>query len=168
MSAEAERAESFVGPTELGEYDSDREDGEIMQEYMTRRVRQWNGVIAVGLGVGVPKERFAEVLLEGSRLSDDGKRRMFAGVTLLLQGAASETQPWTCAGDAMQSHEEVVQMIQRVRVRSHGQARGQKGRWVGDERCPHNMYQTSQRRSQEMGAMKAPERSVLTQGTIHA
>ena len=31
-TAEADRAESFVGPTELGEYDSDREDGEIMQE----------------------------------------------------------------------------------------------------------------------------------------
>ena len=31
VSAEAERAESFVGPTELGEYDSDREDDEIMQ-----------------------------------------------------------------------------------------------------------------------------------------
>ena len=116
-TAEADRAESFVGPTELGEYDSDREDGEIMQEYMTRRARQWNGIIAGGLGVGVPKGRFAEVLLEGSRLSEDEKRRVFAGVTLLLQGAASETQPWTCAMDAMQSHEEVMEMRQSVEVR---------------------------------------------------
>ena len=32
-SAAAERAESFVGTTELGEYDSDREDSESMRMY---------------------------------------------------------------------------------------------------------------------------------------
>ena len=62
VSAVAERAEPFVGTTELGEYDSDREDDESMQEYMTRRVRQWMGIIAGGRGDGVPKERFAEML----------------------------------------------------------------------------------------------------------
>ena len=111
-------------PAELGEYDSDREDGESVQEYMTRRVRQWMGIIAGGLGDGVPKERFAEMVLDGSHLPAEEKRRMLAGVTLLVQGAASEaakeTQPWTSAIplllDAMKNHERMMEMRQCVGV----------------------------------------------------
>ena len=80
VSAAAERAEPFVGTTEFGEYDSDQEDGESMQKYVTQHIRQLNGIIAGGLDVEVPKERFVEVLLDGSRLSEDERRKVLAGV----------------------------------------------------------------------------------------
>ena len=59
---------------------------------------------------------------------------MLAGVTLLLQGAASEaakgTQPWTRATplmlDAMQNHERVMEMRQSVEVRSHVKHRARR------------------------------------------
>ena len=68
-SAAAERAESFVGTTEFGEYDSDRADTESMHKYVTRSRRQLKGIIAKGLGAGVPKERVVDVVLDGSGLS---------------------------------------------------------------------------------------------------
>ena len=85
-SAAAERSESFVGTTEFGEYDSDREDGEIMHRYVTRRRRQLKGIIAKGLDAGVPKERFADMLLDGSGLSWEERQKVLAGVSCKLQG----------------------------------------------------------------------------------
>ena len=81
VSAEAERAEPFVGTTEFWEYGSDREDHESTHKYATRRKRQLRDITAKALGVEVPRERFVEMLLDGSGLSEDERQKVLAGVS---------------------------------------------------------------------------------------
>ena len=92
-------------------------------------------------------QRFAEMVLDGSHIPWKEKRRMLGGVTLLLEGAASEaakeTQSWMSAVplllDAMQNHENVVKLRQCVEVRSQGQPQGKKVRGAGNKSSPSNL-----------------------------